>query len=124
MSGRELPGKARTPFSKSEGAVLRELWEQGGGTVREMTDNLQSTRGWSSASVGNFMERMRQKGWVEVTGTLRYGERRYEPTVSRAEALSWLARVFYDDWVDDELSLKIAQEELAKHAGSVIVDGI
>lgn len=106
----QFPGKAIAPFAPSEGEILRELWRLNGGTIREVTDALSERLGWTFQTVSTFMERLTEKGWVEVSERLRYRERKFEVTATKEEAIGWLTVRFLGLWGTDREGLQAVKK--------------
>ncbi|MCB1037009.1 MAG: BlaI/MecI/CopY family transcriptional regulator [Acidobacteria bacterium] len=83
-----------TSLNPSELAIMKEIWEVGKATVREVHDRLAPRSGWAYSTTKTVMERMVRKGIL-----LRkdfHGVFLYEAEVSRAQGLATLARDFAD----------------------------
>src|SRR5262245_46363579 len=52
---------SRPPVSDAEREVLRELWDAGPGTVRELQQRL---AGWTRSTVITLLQRLEKKGYV------------------------------------------------------------
>lgn len=74
------------PISAAERTVLCQLWDHGGGTVREVHAHLQkSGQDWSRSTVVTLLQRLEKKGYVEA-------DRRkfafvFRPRVTREEVM-------------------------------------
>ena len=56
----------RPPISEAERAVLKALWEQGPGTVREIQELLVGQgQNWTRSTVITLLQRLERKGYVQ-----------------------------------------------------------
>ena len=65
------------PLQGAELEVLKVLWDQGPGTVRELNSALQS-RGfsWAYTTVQTMLQRLESKGWVKAEWGISENNRR------------------------------------------------
>lgn len=81
-------------LSQAEYDILNSLWKRGQQTVREVHDQLQSTRGWAYTTTKTTMDRMAAKGLLERVEF--HGIFLYRPLISRPVGLARLVQFFAD----------------------------
>ena len=79
-------------ITELEFKLLRVLWEQGGATVQELKDALESTRPLAYTTVLSTLQRMEEKGYVthDVDGMTYV----YRPSVEQYESTRGVVRDF------------------------------
>ena len=85
----------RPSISATELEVLKVLWDEGSGTVRELKDQLRRRRRrWAYTTVQTLLNRLKQKGYVarDESGMAHV----FRPAVSRDKLLGWRLRELAD----------------------------
>lgn len=85
--------RTRPPsLSPTELEVMKELWEVGRASIREVHDRLEPRTAWAYSTTKTIMDRMVRKRILERDEF--HGVFLYQPRVSRAQGLAVLARDF------------------------------
>ena len=85
MTGPSRSG--RTKISRTELAILSQLWEEGAATIRELTDRIYPDGTASNyATVQKLLDRLDEKGFVTRDRSAR--AHRFRATLSREEYIS------------------------------------
>lgn len=85
----------RPSISETELEVLRVLWDEGSGTVRELRDRLERRRRrWAYTTVQTLLNRLKHKGYVarNESGMAHV----FRAAVSRDKLLGWRLRELAD----------------------------
>jgi len=93
-------------LSKAEYDILRILWKEEKGTVREVYTHLQSTHGWAYTTTKTMMDRMVAKDLLQREEF--HGIFLYKPMISRPAGLAKMVRFFADRVLETDASLVVA----------------
>lgn len=88
----------RPPLSKAETQIARVLWQLGGGTVREVLDQLPEERNLEYKTVQTYLRRLEAKGYLksEQRGRSRWYSPRVRPTQVIRETVNDFVRRLFD----------------------------
>lgn len=93
-------------LSRAEYDILRILWKEEKGTVREVFQHLQLTHGWAYTTTKTMMDRMVSKGLLRRDEF--HGIFLYTPMISRPAGLAKMVRFFADRVLETDASLVVA----------------
>lgn len=93
-------------LSKAEYDILRILWKEEKGTVREVYKHLQSTHNWAYTTTKTMMDRMVAKDLLQREEF--HGIFLYKPMISRPAGLAKMVRFFADRVLETDTSLVVA----------------
>lgn len=79
-------------LSPSELEVMKELWDAGPSSIREIHDRIKTRSGWAYSTTKTVMDRMVGKEILKRSEF--HGVFLYEPRISRAQGLAVLVRDF------------------------------
>ena len=89
--------RQRPPISETEMDVLKALWQDGPGTVREINERLRRRRRkWAYTTVQTLLNRLKEKGYVErdesaLAHVFRAG-------MTREDAYQWVQESAMETW--------------------------
>ena len=101
MSPDEAEGGRNPQISDAEWQVMEELWRCSSATAREVSLALAESTGWTRSTVKTMLERLAEKGAVEVElrGNVRHFSPAIGPRTARRSALrSLVDRAFGGRW--------------------------
>ncbi len=105
MSRRSTQSRAtQTRPSNTELILLKALWDQPVLSAREIHEHTVSRLGWSYSSTRKTLERMRDKGLVQVQEL--HGVNVYAATVAKVPTLALMARDFMQRVLEIEAPLQ------------------
>lgn len=103
-------------LSDAEWTVMNAVWEGAPASVRDVLERTEPETGWAYSTVKTLLERLADKGALEVRkrGNTSY----YEPLVTRPEARRSALRLLLDKAFDGAfgslLQHMVAEEKLSK----------
>jgi BlaI family transcriptional regulator, penicillinase repressor len=103
-------------LSKAEWEVMKKIWELKKTNVREVYEELHNSTEWAYNTVRTMMERLRDKGYLNVkkVGNAYF----YEPSVSRSKivrnAIYDFANKVFDGAIGPIFSTLIKEEKLSE----------
>ena len=58
--------KYNSGLSENEWYIMQVLWERSSASLREISDALKESKGWTKHAISSFLKRMQEKGAISV----------------------------------------------------------
>jgi len=108
--------KSAPELTEAEWAIMKVVWEKGPCAAGTVQDALEKSRGWAYSTVKSTMDRMVDKGFLEIEKirNLQLFRSRITETQARKNELRRMLKRAFDGALTPMMQFLIENEELSK----------